>query len=130
MDLKIQIRRNRSLQMTFNATEEQKEALKKIIGEPEFPPMPPEVKAKIEEAERRRINIEKQVWKQVVSRGMRDLLGDPIMPETHEIRYDMEPKEIDGRHFMVATQMYIQPKRSELLNDDGESTGQSSVAEK
>jgi hypothetical protein len=118
------------MQMTFNATEEQKEALKKIIDEPEFPPMPPELKAKIEEAERRRINIEKQVWKQVVSRGMKDLLGDPIMPETHEIRYDMEPREINGHHFMVATQMYIQPKRSELLNDDGEATEQHSAAEK
>lgn len=121
MDLNIQIRRNRSLQMSFNATEEQKEALKKIISEPEFPPMPPELRAKIEEAERRRINIEKQVWKQVVSCGMRDLLGDPITPETHEICYDMEPKEINGRHFMVATQMYIQPKKSELLNGGEES---------
>lgn len=121
MDLNIQIRRNRSLQMEFKASEEQMEALKKIIGEPEFPPMPPEVKAKIEEAERRRMEIEEQVWKQVVSRGMKDLLGDPIMPETHEIRYDMEPKEIDGQRFMVATQMYIQPKKSELLNSDGES---------
>ena len=114
MDLKIQIRRNRSWQMSFKASEEQKEALKKIIGEPEFQPMPPELKAKMEEAERRRLNIEKQVWKQVVSSGLRDLLGDPITPETHEICYDMEPKEINGQHFMVATQMYIQPKKSEL----------------
>lgn len=114
MDIKIQIRRNRSLQMTFTATEEQKAMLRKIAEEPEFPPVPPEVKAKIEEAERRRQEIEKQVWKQVVSSGLKDLLGDPFMPETHEICYDMEPKEIDGRHFMVATQMYIQPKKSEL----------------
>lgn len=100
--------------MSFNATEEQKEALKKIIGEPEFPPMPPEVNAKIEEAERRRQEIEKQVWERVVSDGMKDLLGDPITPETHEICYDMEHKEIDGQHFMVSTQMYIRPKKSEL----------------
>ena len=109
------------MQMSFKASEEQMEALKKIIGEPEFPPMPPELKAQIEEAERRRINIEKQVWKQVVSRGMKDLLGDPITPETHEIRYDMKPKEINGQQFMVATQMYIQPKKSELLNGGEES---------
>lgn len=114
MDLKIQIRRNRSLQMSFKVSEEQKEALKKIIGEPEFPPMPPELKAKIDEAERRRQEVEKQVWEQVVSRGMKDLLGDPITPETHEICYDMEQKEIDGQHFMVSSQMYIQPKKSEL----------------
>ena len=88
--------------------------MKKIIGELEFPPMPPEMKAKIEEAERRRQDIEEQVWKQVVSRGLKDLLGDPITPETHEICYDMEPKEINGQHFMVATQMYIRPKKSEL----------------
>ncbi len=118
MDLNIQIRRNRSLQMSFNATEEQKAMLRKIAEEPEFPPMPPEMKAKIEAAERRRQEIEKQVWERVVSDGMKDLLGDPITPETHEICYDMEPKEIDGRHFMVATQMYIQPKKSELLNGD------------
>lgn len=121
MDLKIQIRRNRSLQMSFKASEEQKEALKKIIGEPEFPPMPPEVKAKIEAAERRRQEIEKQVLNRVVSEGMLDLLGDPITPETHEICYDMEPKEIDGQQFMVSTQMYIQPKKSELLNGGAES---------
>ena len=118
MDLKIQIRRNRSMQMSFKASEEQKEALKKIIGEPEFPPMPPELKAKIDEAERRRQDIEEQVWKQVVSRGLKDLLGDPITPETHEICYDMEEKEINGQHFMVSTQMYIKPKKSELLSGD------------
>ena len=130
MDLNIQIRRNRSWQMTLKATEEQKEALKKIISEPEFPPMPPEMKAQIEEAERRRINIEKQVWKQVVSRGLRDLLGDPITPETHEICYDMEPKEINGQYFMVSTQMYIRPKKSELLNGDEEAIEPPSAAEK
>ena len=116
MDLNIQIRRNRSWQMTFKATEEQKAMLRKIAGEPVFPPMPPEVKAKIEEAERRRQEVEKQVWERVVSSGMKDLLGDPITPETHEICYDMEPREINGLHFMVSTQMYIQPKKSELLN--------------
>lgn len=120
MDLKIQIRRNRSLQMSFNATEEQKAMLRKIAEESEFSPMPPEVKAKIEEAERRRQEVEKQVWERVVSDGMKDLLGDPITPETHEICYDMEPKEINGQHFMVATQMYIRPKKSELLSGDGD----------
>ncbi len=109
------------MQMSLKASEELKEALKKIIGEPEFPPMPPELRAKIEEAERRRQEIEKQVWERVVSDGMKDLLGDPITPETHEICYDMEPKEINGQQFMVATQMYIQPKKSELLNGGEES---------
>lgn len=118
------------MQMSFNATEEQMEALKKIIGEPEFPPMPPEVKVKIEEAKRRRQEIEKQVWERVVSDGMKDLLGDPITPETHEICYDMEPKEINGQHFMVSTQMYIRPKKSELLNGGGEATERHSAAEK
>lgn len=113
MDLKIQIRRNLSWQMTLKATEEQKAKLRKIAEELEFPPMPPEVKAKIEAAERHRQEVENQVWERVVSGGMKDLLGDTITPETHEICYDMEPREIDGQHFMVSTQMYIQPKKSE-----------------
>lgn len=75
------------------------------------------MKAKIEEAVRRRHEVEKQVWEHVVSSGMKDLLGDPITPETHEICYDMEPKEIDGQHFMFSTQMYIRPKKSEFLSD-------------
>lgn len=120
MGLKIQIRRNRSWQATLKVTEEQKAMLRKIAQEPEFPPMPPEVKAKIEEAERRRIEVENQVMEYIVSSGMKDLLGDPITPETHEICYDMEPREIDGQHFMVSTQMYIQPKKSELLNGDAD----------
>lgn len=114
MTLKIQIRRNRSLQMSFKADEEQMEALKKIIGEPEFPPIPPEVQAEIDKIERRRQEIERQVWERVVSDGMKDLSGDPITPETHEICYDMEEKEICGQHYMVSTQMYIRPKKSEL----------------
>lgn len=73
------------------------------------------MKAKIEEAVRRRHEVEKQVWEHVVSSGMKDLLGDPITPETHEICYDMEPKEIDGQHFMFSTQMYIRPKKSECI---------------
>lgn len=117
MELKIQIRRNRSWQLQFNVLEKQKGALQKLIKEPEIPPMPPEVKAKIEEAERRRQEVEKQVWEHVLSRGMKDLLGDPITPETHEICYDMEPKEINGQHYMVSTQLYIQPKKSEFLSD-------------
>ena len=119
MDLKIQIRRNRSWQLQFNTLGEQKqllqEKMQKLIKETEFSSMPPEVKAKIEEAERRRQEVEKQVWEHVVSSGMKDLLGDPITPETHEICYDMEPKEIDGQHFVVSTQMYIQPKKSEFI---------------
>ena len=118
MDLIIQIRRNRSWQVQLKATEKQKAMLRKIADEPEFPPVQPEVKAKIEEAEHRRKEIEKQVFERVVSGGMKDLLGDPITPETHEICYDMEPKEIDGQHFMVSTQMYIRPKKSEFLNGD------------
>ena len=118
MDLNIQIRRNRSWQGTLKVTEEQKAMLRKIAQEPEFPPMPPEVKAKIEESIRRRIEVENQVWEHILSSGMKDLLGDPITPETHEICYDMEPKEIDGQHFMVSTQMYIQPKKSEFLNGE------------
>ncbi len=130
MDLKIQIRRNRSWKVTLKATEEQKAMLRKIAEEPEFPPMPPELKAKIEEAERRRQEIEKQVWERVVSDGMKDLLGDPITPETHEICYDMEPKEINGQHFMVSTQMYIRPKKSEFFNGDEEATEPPLAAEK
>ena len=119
MKLKVQIRRNRSWQLQFNTLGEQKkllqEKMQKLIKETEFPSMPPEVKAKMEEAEQRRQEVEKQVWEYVVSSGMKDLLGDPITPETHEICYDMEPKEIDGQHFMVSTQMYIQPKKSEYI---------------
>lgn len=120
MDLNIQIRRNRSWQVTLKATEEQKAMLRKIAEGPEFPPMPPEVKAKIEESIRRRIEVENQVWEHILSGGMKDLLGDHITPETHEICYDMEPEEIDGQHFMVSTQMYIQPKKSEFLNGDAD----------
>lgn len=116
MKLKVQIRRNRSWQLQFNTLGEQKKLLQEkqqeLIKETEFSSM---MKAKIEEAVRRRHEVEKQVWEHVVSSGMKDLLGDPITPETHEICYDMEPKEIDGQHFMVSTQMYIRPKKSEHI---------------
>ena len=121
MELKVQIRRNRSWQLQFNTLGKQKKLLQEkqqeLIEETELSSM---LKAKIEEAVRRRQEVEKQVWEHVVSSGMKDLLGDPITPETHEICYDMEPKEIDGQHFMFSTQMYIQPKKSEYITGRAE----------
>ena len=99
--------------MKLTTTEEQRKALREIFLEPEFPPIPPEVKAKIDEANRRRHQLEMKVWEHMKSCKMKDLSGNLITPETHEICYDMEPREIDGQHFMVSKQMYIQPKKSE-----------------
>ena len=115
MYLEIQIRRNRSMNLSFTCTEDQKKFIEMATAEkPQFPPMPPEIQAKFEEVERRREEIEKEVWEKIVSSEIRDLNGDIITPETHEICYEMEEKEIDGMRFMVSTQMYIQPKKSEF----------------
>lgn len=115
MNLHIEIRRNRSMQLSFKCTEDQKRFIEMIAAErPQFPPIPPEIQAKIDEANRRRIEMEGEVWKKIAEGKIKDLSGNIITPETHEICYDMEEKEHDGLHFIFSTQMYIQPKKSEL----------------
>jgi len=115
MNLHIEIRRNRSMQLSFKCTEDQKRFIEMMAAErPQFPPIPPEIQAKIDEANRRRIEAEGEVWKKIAEGKIKDLSGNIITPETHEICYDMEEMEHDGLHFMVSTQMYIQHKKSEL----------------
>ena len=114
MNPTIQIRRNRDFKMSFTATEEQVKALQKIIETPEFPPIPPEVQSKVDEANRKYHELERQIWEHFEKEPTQDQLGDWITPETHEIGYDTEMKEIDGFHYMIATQMYVRPKKSEF----------------
>lgn len=105
------------MQLSFKCNEDQKRFIEMMAAErPQFPPTPPEIQAKIDEANRRRIEAEGKVWKKIAEGKIKDLSGNIITPETHEICYDMEEKEIDGLHFMFSTQMYIQPKKSELAD--------------
>ena len=110
--MKVEIRRNRDLKVQFSVAKPT-EDLQKWLKEEVFA-MPPEMKAKEQECYEKRQELERQMWEYLTNNPTKDLDGSIITAETHEIGYDMEPQEIDGFHYMIATKVYVRPKKSEF----------------
>lgn len=106
----IQIRRNTSIQFNVLQTDKNMESLKKLFED--VPKLTDEEKKVQEEYFRKREELERQIWAYLEQHPHNDLDGDLITEETHEIEFDVECEEIDGRAWAVAKQIYVQPKKS------------------
>lgn len=106
----IQIRRNTSIQFNVLHTDKNMEALKKLLED--VPKLTDEQQRLFDEGERKRTELERQIWAYLSQHPQRDLDGDLITEETHEIGFDTEYEERDGCTWAVAKQIYIQPKKS------------------
>ena len=104
----IEIRRNRDLSFTF--TGPSREDLEKcgII-----PKLTEEQRKMLHEGARIRRELEEKVMNSLEANKVRDLLGDLITRETHEIGFDVETEEHDGMNWAVAKNIYVRPKKSE-----------------
>ena len=104
----IEIRRNRDL--SFTITGPSREDLEKwgII-----PKLTEEQRKMLDEGARIRRELEEKVMNSLEANKVRDLLGDLITRETHEIGFDVETEEHDGMNWAVAKNIYVRPKKSE-----------------
>jgi len=99
----IEIRRNRDI--SFEVTCENPDALKELFE------MTEEQKRLQERYEAWRRQTEEEFWRFVKVHPTRDLNGEPINPDTHEIGFDFgEPDDYGMAEVKV---MWVRPKKSE-----------------
>ena len=115
--MKVEIRRNQSLNFKLEMTDKEIESMRKLVDS--FPKLTPEQQEHLNERDRQRHEIEEKIWADIESKKpVYDLLGNPISRETHEICYDMYSYTDDkGNQWMAAKAIYIQPKKSEYDKD-------------
>ena len=108
--MNIEIRRNMSMSFTFEANVKNKEAFRKLFED--APKLTQEQQDMLDKSKLQIEELERQIWAYLSQHPHTDLDGDLITEETHEIGYETEFKEIDGRTWSVVKQIYIQPKKS------------------
>lgn len=108
--MNIEIRRNTSLSFDLAMTPANKESFKKLLEQSQK--LTEEQQELINEGKRKRNEIEAKIWEYLKEHPTKDLDGDLITKETHEIGFDTAEEEIDGMTWVVAKQIYIQPKES------------------
>ena len=101
--MEVEIRRNRDIQ--FNVTCENPDALKELFQ------MTEEQKLQQERYEAWRSQTEEEFGRFVKEHPSRDLSGELIKPETHEIGFDFG--EPDDNGMMEVKTMWVRPKKSE-----------------
>ena len=101
--MEVEIRRNRDIQ--FNVTCENPDALKELFQLTE------EQKLQQVRYEACRSQTEEEFWRFVKEHPSRDLSGELIKPETHEIGFDFGEPDDDG--MMEVKTMWVRPKKSE-----------------
>ena len=109
--MKIEIRRNQSWNISFQMTEENKEAIRHLTGD--MPKLTKEQEELMEKGRQEIANIKEKIWAYLDENPTTDCLGDLITRETHMIDFDTETVEKDGCMWAVPKQFYIQPIKSE-----------------
>lgn len=104
--MEVEIRRNRGLSFNFELKPEQKKGLESLLSTGLHQEM-------LSEAARVRYGIEQRIWHHIKTRKIKDLDGNPITPETHEIKFDVGYIRQDGETWCYPSTWYVQPKKSE-----------------
>lgn len=102
----IEIRRNRDIRFDFEMKPEQKKELEMLLSAGVHQEM-------LNEAKRIRYGIEQRIWHYIKTGGIKDLDGNPITPETHEIKFDVGMVKYEGDTYAIPSKWYVRPKKSE-----------------
>ena len=101
----IEIRRNRDLKFDFELSDEQRKALADIFRVHSL--------SMLDEAARYKREICDKIMLACVKTGQRDLDGNLITPETHEVDCDVDFTSYQGEQWAYPKQWYVRPKKSE-----------------
>ena len=108
MAIEIRIKRNSDISFEFNCDDPKaQEFLRGLV-----PELTEEQKRKLAVAEEKKKRLEAEIWNEVAINGWRDLDGNVITPDTHEIGYDFGEPDADG--MCCAKEVWIRPKISEF----------------
>ena len=114
--MNMEIRRNLDLSFELKNSDENKEAIKKLMEQ--IPELTEEQRKVLDENERIRHEIEEKIWAYIEEHPENDLDGNPIKRETHEIGFDIEYKEVDGMMYGFSKNIYVRPKKSEYEKEN------------
>ena len=106
----IEIRRNRDLNFRCELSKEQRESLLDLFK----PKVVDEwVEEMLNENNRLKREICEKIMAYCVKTGQRDLDGNLITPETHEVDCDVDFTSYQGEQWAYPKQWYVRPKKSE-----------------
>ena len=112
----IEIRRNQSWNISFQMTEENKEAIRHLAGD--MPKLTKEQEKIMEQGQQMIANIKEKIWAYIDEHPTTDLDGNPITRETHIVDFDTKTIEKDGASWAVVDKLYIMPIKSEYEKED------------
>ena len=104
----IEIRRNRDIKFDFELSDEQRKALGDI-----FRVRTGEYLSMLDDAAVYKREICDKIMLACVKTGQRDLDGNLITPETHEVDCDVDFTNYNGEQWAYPKQWYVRPKKSE-----------------
>lgn len=114
--MNIAIRRNMTISKNFTIATKDKKSIEQLLNS--IPKITPEQQAIIDDSINQRRTIERKIWEYLKNNPTLDLDGELITPETHEVGFDTETKEIDGCLWLVVKEWYVRPKKSEFDKED------------
>ena len=95
---------------TFDLSDAQRKHLNELVGK--LPPLTKEQMKMLDDCERVRRELTEMVMKDIEAKQVRDIFGDLITRETHEIGFDIKTEEHGGMNWAVAKNIYVRPKKS------------------
>lgn len=104
----IEIRRNRDIKFDFKLSDEQRKSLGDI-----FRVLTGEHLSTLDYAAIYKREICDKIMLSCVKTGQRDLDGNLITPETHEVDCDVDFTIYKGEQWAYPKQWYVRPKKSE-----------------
>lgn len=107
----IEIRRNRDIMFNFDLNDAQRKHINHLVGK--LPPLTKEQMKILDASERMRRELTELVMNDLEAKQVRDILGDLITRETHEVGFDVESEVRNGMCWVVAKNIYVRPKKSE-----------------
>lgn len=106
----IEIRRNRDIICNFELSEDQRETILDFFKPKAIDEM---VEQMLDENNRLRHEICAKIMAHCVETGLKDLDGNLITPETHEVGFDLGFTMFEGEQWAYPKQWYVRPKKSE-----------------
>lgn len=106
----IEIRRNRGIKFDFEISNEQRESILDLFKPKVIDEM---VEQMLDENNRIKREICEKIMSHCVEIGQRDINGELITPDTHEVGFDLGFVNVNGDTWAYPKQWYVRPKKSE-----------------
>ena len=104
-------KKDRDVFSPFDLSDAQRKHLNELVGK--LPPLTKEQMKMLDDGERVRRKLTEMVMNDIEAKQVRDIFGDLITRETHEVDFDVESEIRDEMCRAVAKNIRVRPKKSE-----------------